>query len=1704
LKEISANPNEVPQRLGVAQFLSKRIGIPLGDAYQSAEKIAAEWFGDTKITFKEAAKRIGNSIKDAGLNNEINSIYSRTLKGRREFTDTEQNKVDELTARLSPHEERLKAFPDALLKGIYDLGYVPLQLGGAIGGAVAGEVADRVAEVLAGEAGMTALGLRPPGNITLWAEDRIANLWGSLMGASYRGFIEAGMDRQTAAEATAGLLVVQAALTAIPISQLPGIKQLGQQALMKAATRVILKGGYQKATTLTAKRVAGMAAQQVAFGVIAAGANVVVNELAIEVSNMENEKKIPHGTWDQWALALGLGAVRGGLFATMGIAGAIKEGGAIYEASQSMAVKISGEMARKTAEAQAMRAVPGGKPIGGPAAPTPAKPGAVATVPKPIVSRETPGVVSQASLPPEIIPKDVLSIQESFRRAAEQMGFAKPGMKIVVEPRKPIEPPPTPAQMALVNPPRALEEPGPRVETTTELVSKPSAATAEPGAEHVDPDFLLTVHEAGEQPIGDIGHDPALENFKEGANAKGVVEELGGEKYNRTTTGPILVFEKLNGERIIASGRHRLDLALRKGETMLPTQIIREADGWTLKQAALADAMANIRDEKGSVRDYAELYQGFKLTPEEAKAKGLLGNPTARQGYSIGSYASDDLYSAFRNGTLPRDKVAAIANGAPHDEEVQAASMRAAKGMKADELENYTAGLAYMKKQGLTGGDETQPELFKVSRKLESELKLEARTASAKTGAMERELQDLKRARKMGEAERASFLKQYGFEAGDRDAMLTRVTELETELQRWDHWEQDPILHNQIREEAGLPPMQFRPAEELIEPAAIGEPSQPELMGTAPAPEQPPEPPREIQAPLPGMEALVSIEDQIRAATPPEAFQAPPAPPEKTSVLDFFKLDPKNPLDVKIIALQGKLKSQSTEPLTEARAIADAISDDNSLNFPVERIQRVREISERTALELTGRDDADLAAAVGTAKQLRANASTIEIDGVPYPLKEGRNEISHQLRKTAKPLSKLKSQPGLVEGVVGKVKNVAHVYLNLQRKWFLDVADLDKNGERGSFYMTVAGNLLRKGEGETISLLERFSAIPKNFLKENGIPERRWIGETRAFKVAIEGQDVELSFTRDEIMAMRLHMQTRDNQQALLEGFTLPFSKRKYEPIMLADADIKTILDSMSELEIKATENARDAMDVMRPLVAEVYERVFGRPMGNPRDYWPMHHTQEGKGIGWKDAADSMMANDLMKGAGIDFSHTIERTPAESPIILRGMYADLNDYMNFAANFIAKAEDLIAAKKVLWDSEISAIISARFGKDRLDNLQRGLQRSSGLKNVLPPPEAMAEAVRRMAVVRTIGAYLPTIVKSMFDSYRSIPYLGFARWLEGAMETRTNRGMVNRFLNERSPKWREAKRSGASRERVDVLAGGQTKVGGKTKPIARVAMWGQQKVGLGGIRTIVWGGVQSFLFEASRGNLTDDMITFTGLHPSDLEKMTADEKLNAATRFGEAVWEHTTASGLPETQSAMYHSSFLGRAWSTFSSDMNAIYNMIQERIANAKRIGGTSAWVKVGEAFLIAFVAGPILMNFIDEARRKALGQKPQPIFSIKLDRASRRPPTVRVDPTDYIASISSLIYGGGTFVQGILQVLRYGPGATPMGGLVQTTEADIVETAGFLVNALSSKKKRIREENLQKFLIRSADLFIGMPTGIPINNIYRQGAAAVRIMKEF
>ena len=215
-------------------------------------------------------------------------------------------------------------------------------------------------------------------------------------------------------------------------------------------------------------------------------------------------------------------------------------------------------------------------------------------------------------------------------------------------------------------------------------------------------------HPVVEFPVKAIQVNKDIQQFKgEADSATGVVDALAG-KFERLGTAPIVLWEKNSGETEVITGRHRLDLARRSGETTIPAQVVRESDGFTQQMALTFDAESNIRDGQGTVKDYAHYFRNSPgLLPADADARGLRARAKGQAGWALGRDASDDLYTGYANGQITEAKAVAIATGAPGRGDAQASAMRQAKAMTAAELNFYAKNLARLS-GGAVGGAEEQ------------------------------------------------------------------------------------------------------------------------------------------------------------------------------------------------------------------------------------------------------------------------------------------------------------------------------------------------------------------------------------------------------------------------------------------------------------------------------------------------------------------------------------------------------------------------------------------------------------------------------------------------------------------------------------------------------------------------------------------------------------------------------------------------------------------------------------------------------------------------------------------------------------------------------------------------------------------------------------------------------------------------------------
>ena len=165
--------------------------------------------------------------------------------------------------------------------------------------------------------------------------------------------------------------------------------------------------------------------------------------------------------------------------------------------------------------------------------------------------------------------------------------------------------------------------------------------------------------------------DAVLPNMKKDANrTSGITKPLSGE-WHPTMGGIGAAWLTKDGKLVVITGRHRSELAERKGKSML-YYLYREADGFTKEDALIYDAVANIHDEKGTINDYLGFLDRINPTREQAEKAGILSGK-GLVAWSLYKDTTEAVRSATAmdgnpgEGQISPQQATVIAQAAPRD-----------------------------------------------------------------------------------------------------------------------------------------------------------------------------------------------------------------------------------------------------------------------------------------------------------------------------------------------------------------------------------------------------------------------------------------------------------------------------------------------------------------------------------------------------------------------------------------------------------------------------------------------------------------------------------------------------------------------------------------------------------------------------------------------------------------------------------------------------------------------------------------------------------------------------------------------------------------------------------------------------------------------------------------------------------------------------
>lgn len=215
----------------------------------------------------------------------------------------------------------------------------------------------------------------------------------------------------------------------------------------------------------------------------------------------------------------------------------------------------------------------------------------------------------------------------------------------------------------------------------TEFVERPDPRRPDPPAERLD-----TTDDGPPPKIGDalvedgkpvafqqfdpreLGVAPDEMQYKRFSGEEGVNGAIADvETWHAPSSGKILVFERANGERVIADGHQRRSKAIGimqaqgRDDIRLDGYLYREVDGWTVADLRLKGAQKNIREGRSDVLDTA---QALRERPDAIDSSFPLSRSNIRQARQL-ARLSPEAWDLTRAGVLEPGYAALIGQVAP-------------------------------------------------------------------------------------------------------------------------------------------------------------------------------------------------------------------------------------------------------------------------------------------------------------------------------------------------------------------------------------------------------------------------------------------------------------------------------------------------------------------------------------------------------------------------------------------------------------------------------------------------------------------------------------------------------------------------------------------------------------------------------------------------------------------------------------------------------------------------------------------------------------------------------------------------------------------------------------------------------------------------------------------------------------------------------
>jgi hypothetical protein len=482
--------------------------------------------------------------------------------------------------------------------------------------------------------------------------------------------------------------------------------------------------------------------------------------------------------------------------------------------------------------------------------------------------------------------------------------------------------------------------------------------------------------------------------------------------------------------------------------------------------------------------------------------------------------------------------------------------------------------------------------------------------------------------------------------------------------------------------------------------------------------------------------------------------------------------------------------------------------------------------------------------------------------------------------------------------------------------------------------------------------------------------------------ILADGATRSLTLTRSERMAMYMHAKNPQNAKHLLAG-GFGFKWRKGERDIVYKITPKTldgIVASLTPDEIMYTKAVDSLLKRTGLDLDAAFYSLNDVHLELGDNYFPIETMPIGRG----KEAESEMAFDLHQSdwarIGLFKGMLRERVNAGNPLYLNPITYDLNRSLEHAAAYIGLEESLRMASRMLY--KVKGTIKKRLGERYYQDLVKGLKDIAGNRDNYGLLEGGALKLRNNIAVATLGINAPSFLKQMLGLTHYSMYVKSKYLMQGFVDVIMHPKTVDRTHRIWSPEYVDRAEHGPSREVADVLkqTGYGTLFGGKRKWQGQ-SMVAMQYFDRWTVKRGMQGAVLQALDEFRDGHLSPEVARALGMTDDQIPTLSTPEtKTTAAYKFADYATERTQNMAQPEFMSTIQRGGPVEKMITMFASEASAAMNMRRRAYTEAKKDGTLLGWIRLTKVLLVTLVLDSIGAMMIDRAKKKATGQKVDPL----------------------------------------------------------------------------------------------------------------------------